>query len=606
MKPKKETKAEEKATPKMRRFTGKVLFLSGCAVVLSVLAAFAIYTAVFRNRFLPHTEIAGVSIGGLTQAQAADKIKSSQDQFATKTITLTYGSKTWNISPKDIGTSFSNDKALSDMWLEEKGWSWQHQVKELVITPFFVNRSEVDFTAVSNQLLKNFHDNVLKDVEVDNKEVSLSIDSTGATIVPGKAGKKLDMNDFEVKLYDAFKHTLSSFAIQIQDFQPSLTTDQVSPIQKQVSSILASPWVVTFPSTQVIVDAPQLGSLLTTKYVVNDQGITTGMALDVKDDVLKKDIQDWAKSVDQPASNANLIVDNGVVKVSQDGVNGTQVDQVTTNINIKNALVSFVAGASRTIAATIETALPAVRADTLVSLGITQKIGTATTDFSGSPVNRKANIAFGQRKLNGTLVLPGQEYSTIALLAPITTDAGYLNELVIKDNRTVPDAGGGLCQVSTTLFRAVLNAGLPYTERANHAYRVGYYERGVGPGLDATIYDPQPDFRWKNDFATAVYVQSSIKGDTITFDIYGTSDNRVSTIGQTTVFNITPPGDPIYLPTATLPTGTQKQVETPHGGAETSVDYTVVRNGIQINKQTIRSKYQPWPAQYLVGTGPAQ
>ena len=187
-------------------------------------------------------------------------------------------------------------------------------------------------------------------------------------------------------------------------------------------------------------------------------------------------------------------------------------------------------------------------------------------------------------------------------MGSIDSAHGYKPELSIVNNRTVLEDGGGLCQVSTTLFRTVLNAGLPVTERVNHAYRVGYYEVGVGPGLDATIYDPAPDFKWKNDTGHTVYVESHIVGTKITFELYGTSDGRTAQISAPNIISETPPGDPIYSNTDTLPKGTTKQVEHPHPGAVTAVTYTVMHDGQPVRTQTFKSTYRPWPAQFLVGT----
>jgi vancomycin resistance protein YoaR len=164
----------------------------------------------------------------------------------------------------------------------------------------------------------------------------------------------------------------------------------------------------------------------------------------------------------------------------------------------------------------------------------------------------------------------------------------------------VPDFGGGLCQVSTTLFRAVMNAGLKVTARQNHSYRVSYYEPPVGE--DATIFLPGPDFRFLNDTPASILIIGQIQGNSISFDLWGTKDGRSVTITDPIVTNVKDPGDPIYADTDTLPKGTQKQIEKAHQGATAVVTYTVSRDSKVINQQTIRSVYKPWPARFLVGT----
>ena len=157
---------------------------------------------------------------------------------------------------------------------------------------------------------------------------------------------------------------------------------------------------------------------------------------------------------------------------------------------------------------------------------------------------------------------------------------GYLPELVIKGDRTVPEFGGGLCQVSTTLFRAVMDSGLPVTARRNHSYRVSYYEKDgngkvIGPGLDATIYEPDVDFKFKNDMSTPVLIIGYVIGDKVTFELYGTKDGRTSKIDGPKKLTETAPGEPVYIETTDLAPGVIKQVETPHPGGSAVATYTI-------------------------------
>jgi vancomycin resistance protein YoaR len=239
-------------------------------------------------------------------------------------------------------------------------------------------------------------------------------------------------------------------------------------------------------------------------------------------------------------------------------------------------------------------------------LGLKDLIGTGTTDFTGSPANRVANIKNGVNLINGLLVQPGAEFSTVGALSPIDEAHGYVQGLVIVNNQTLPADGGGLCQVSTTLFRSILNAGLPITARTPHSYEVSYYQRGVGPGLDATIYDPKPDFKWVNDTGHVIFIQGVIKNMNLTFNLFGTSDGRTAVVTGPTLLSTTEPsGGPIYVNTDTLPYGTTHQIDPPVPGGKTTATYTVTRGGVVINTQTFKSTYQAMPAQFLVGTAGA-
>jgi vancomycin resistance protein YoaR len=175
---------------------------------------------------------------------------------------------------------------------------------------------------------------------------------------------------------------------------------------------------------------------------------------------------------------------------------------------------------------------PSVSSSDVEQYGIKELIATGTSNFRGSPKNRIHNISVGAARFNGVIIKPGEEFSFIKILGPVDASTGYLPELVIKVDKTIPEYGGGMCQVSTTCFRAALNAGLKITARTNHAYPVQYY---APQGTDATVYIPNPDLRFVNDTPGYILVQTHIEGTQLSFDFYGTSDGRETKIVGPTV-----------------------------------------------------------------------
>jgi vancomycin resistance protein YoaR len=246
----------------------------------------------------------------------------------------------------------------------------------------------------------------------------------------------------------------------------------------------------------------------------------------------------------------------------------------------------------------VETQAPVIRGEAAERLGIRELIGRGTSDFSGSPTNRRKNIKLGAERVHGTIVLSGEEFSMIKTLGPIDGEHGWLPELVIKGNRTLPEFGGGLCQIGTTAFRAAMNTGLLITERRNHSYRVRYYEPA---GTDATIYDPSPDFKFKNDTPYAILITTELQGDIVVFSVWGTEDGREAVIGKSVVTNITAPPPKKLIETTDLPVGQTKCTETAHAGATAKVDYTVTYGNGKTKKVTFTSVYRPWQAVCLVG-----
>ena len=164
--------------------------------------------------------------------------------------------------------------------------------------------------------------------------------------------------------------------------------------------------------------------------------------------------------------------------------------------------------------------------------------------------------------------------------------------------------GGGVCQVSTTVFRAALNAGLTITERKAHAYRVGYYEQDSKPGIDATVYNPTADLKFLNDTENHILIQTKVdtKNMNMSVQIYGTKDDRVASISVPKISSQTPPPATLYVDDPTLPLGQMKQIDWSAWGAKVSFNYKVTKGDETLFEKTFYSNYQPWRAVYLKGT----
>jgi vancomycin resistance protein YoaR len=166
---------------------------------------------------------------------------------------------------------------------------------------------------------------------------------------------------------------------------------------------------------------------------------------------------------------------------------------------------------------------PALSINSIDNLGITSLIGEGRSNFRGSPKNRIFNIKVASSRFDGTLINPGEEFSFVKILGEVDDEHGYLPELVIKKDKTEPEFGGGICQVSTTAFRAAFNSGLKITARKNHAYPVQYYNP---QGMDATVYIPRPDLRFLNNTPSYILIQTKIEGTELVFRFFGTDDGR--------------------------------------------------------------------------------
>ncbi len=247
---------------------------------------------------------------------------------------------------------------------------------------------------------------------------------------------------------------------------------------------------------------------------------------------------------------------------------------------------------------------PKVSTDEANKLGIRELVATGTSTFRGSIPSRIYNLTLAASRTNGLLVAPGEVFSFNKALGDVSAFTGYKQAYVIQNGRTVLGDGGGVCQVSTTLFRALLDSGLPIVERNAHAYRVGYYEQDAPPGYDATIYVPSIDLKFKNDTNSYILIQNYVNPDSeqIVFFLYGKKDGRQVSLAKPVISREFPPPEPLYQDDPTLPKGEVKQVDYPAAGATVIFSRQVTKAGKLIISDKFVSNYRPWQAVYLRGT----
>lgn len=299
---------------------------------------------------------------------------------------------------------------------------------------------------------------------------------------------------------------------------------------------------------------------------------------------------------------------NGRVTTFKPSEEGQQADIASVEKALGNAIPQLtISGKIQhfTFTAPLTPLKPKISTQDANNLGIKELIGTGTSLFQHSIDSRIYNVELAASRLNGIIVKPGEEFSFDKALGDVSAYTGYKQAYVISGGHTVLGDGGGVCQVSTTLFRAILNAGLPITERHAHDYRVGYYEEDGPPGIDATVYVPTVDLKFKNDTNNSILIQSVVDPDTLrlTFYLYGTSDGRQVSMTTPVVTNQTPAPAPLYQDDPTLPKGVTKQIDFAANGATVSFSRTVTKNGSLYIHDTYTSNYRPWQAIFLVGTG---
>ncbi len=306
-----------------------------------------------------------------------------------------------------------------------------------------------------------------------------------------------------------------------------------------------------------------------------------------------------------PAENALFKFSDGRVVNFKKERKGLQIETDQFLKDFENNVKNIKTGKLNTkLILRAKTILPEITLAASNDYGIEEEIAVGKSDYSHSIPERIHNVILAAAKFNGILIPPGEVFSFNRAIGDISSTTGYKPAYIIKDGKTVLGDGGGVCQVSTTLFRAAIYAGLPIIERHAHAYRVSYYENDMKPGYDATVFSPTVDLKIKNDTPAHILIETEVdkENQLLYFRFYGKKDSRQVEVGEGALWDVVPPPEAKYQDDPTLKKGITKQVDFPAWGSKASFTYKVTKGGKVTIDEKFYSIYKPWAAVYLVGT----
>ncbi len=310
---------------------------------------------------------------------------------------------------------------------------------------------------------------------------------------------------------------------------------------------------------------------------------------------LEADLNAFARKATRAPQDARFEeFPSGWALVQRDGVS---VDVAKSRASLLAALKN---PASKSVALSFTTTAPSRTLDYFTGRGVTTFLATGETNYYGSSRARITNIHVGASKFKDRL-FEGKTFSFNTMLGDISAANGFVPGLVIAGDRTATGVGGGICQVSSTVFRALYGAGLPIVERRNHSYQVHYYDP---QGLDATIYQPSQDLRFANDTGGAVWFQTDWDDAhaRLTVNVFGQPRDYTVSIGKPVTLSTRPSPADRLIPDPTLRAGQRRQVDWAAPGASLRVTRTFTRAGKVFKTDTMNSVYVPWPNIFMVGT----
>jgi len=557
--------------------------------------SFITFEGIFENKYFPRTYIGDTNVTFLTKSQALQILQDKFTKRSSSKLQFFSQGQAFDIDllKSNSRIDFSSlDQLFAKSHSSSLGQRFAEQLKTLVLSERVSPKVEFNIDEQMEKNATNVYqtpiDAQLIYDETTNQEGSPSANIQIKESVPGI---ELDRNllELQVKNYLIFGSYHQDLPLKVA--QPKVATVHLQKAKLTLENLVNNPIQLRYEGNLWLLDSKQLLTLL---------DLTEGKSL-LDEKKVKIYLEKIAQEVNREVKEGRFEFNSSTNRVTtfEASQEGRRLDLNATNSLIVKALEDPI---NRNIGLPVEVVKPKVNTSEINNLGIKELIGQGISHFAGSIPNRIYNIGLTASKLNGTLVAPGDTFSFNNTVGDISAATGFKQAYIIKEGRTVLDDGGGVCQDSTTLFRAVLNAGLPIVKRTAHAYRVGYYEQGFAPGLDATVYYPSVDFQFKNDTPSHILIQAYTLGTTLYIDLYGTHDGRTVTLTNPVISSQTPPPPEIRQDDPSLPKGEIKQVDWAAWGANVSFKRTVTKNGETLINETWRSNYRPWQAVYLIGT----
>jgi len=584
---------------------GLTLFLG--AVILWTVG----FQLMYAGRIFPGVSVAGVDLSGLSPTDAALKLSQTLSYPYTGKIVLRDGGRVWVVSPAQMGMAFdASFSAQAAYQLGRSGGLFGSLDGQLRARS---DGAEVPPVILFDQRVAHQYLQALS-AEVNQQvvEASLKVEGTDVIAVPGQTGRVLDVDG-----------TLVFLSAQMQTFRdgevPLVIREQQPEIVDVSAQTEIARRVLSQPLRLYIADAGEndpgpwnydvqiIANMLIVRRVENGGTAEIQVALDPAP--LREILIGISTQVDRGAENARFYFDDSTRQLAliQYAKVGRVVDTEASIAAINDALFQ----GEHNIALQIVEKQPDVTdSSTAEQLGITELVSSETSYFYGSSAERIQNIQAAASRFHGLLIAPGETFSMGNAMGDVSLDNGFAEALIIYGGRTIKGVGGGVCQVSTTLFRTVFFGGYPVAERYSHAYRVSYYEKTasgtVDPnlaGLDATVYFPLVDFKFTNDTPYWILMETYREGYTLTWKFYSTSDGRSVTWETTGPQNIVPAPEPRFEENDELKAGQIRPVDWAANGADVVVTRTVLKNGAVYFSDEFKTHYEPWQAVCEVAPG---
>lgn len=580
-------------TRSYKRMMSRRSLVAGAFGSVAAAGAVAIPARCF-GKIYPGTAFRGFGISGLTPETGEVVLRASLATFNDHALTFVFEDQTWKPGLSDLGIMVDYDSML-----EQAMTSGREGGPISRYSAFLGYAEETDISLVLREdaeTLNAYLEMVAEQIKVKPENARLERQEKEIEILPHIIGRSLKVDSTkEQTLREVRSGRTATIYLQTEDVPPEITSSDLVDVREEAYRLISEPIVLSHNDQSYPFETEHLTPALTI-------GSENRVALDAEK--LQGRIGQIAQHIFKPAQDVKLGWDGGLYVV-EDDVGGVELDRDA----VVEAVQELARSDSRSGQLPVKPVRARARGDNLDTLGIESHLGSGSSSFAGSSAARSANVAVSADNINYKLVGPGEEFSFNDLLGPITEDHGYIAGTVIQGNWVESDIGGGVCQVSTTVFRAAVNAGIQFAEWNPHSWRLAFYEEdGSPPGLDAVIYQPnteyedEQDLRFENPFDSWLLLMMVIDGDTLSAHLYGKGDGRSVELFPARISDPIPVGDPVERVNASLAPGERRKVQ----GAEPGYTVSIRRRIIDAHENVVSdgdfvSYYVPQPEAWEVG-----
>ncbi len=567
----------------------------------------------YAGRIYPGIYFDSIALGGLTKQEAQQTIQTQVIPNLPQNISLIYQDQMWNTNLLEMGISY-DPQQIAD-YAFSVGRSGSPAVWMGDVVAILSGNKSISSTILFNETTAaETLTRIAQDLDRPVEEARLSFEGSNVITTPGQVGRALNVEQTLQLVREAIlQQNYSIIPLIVTETAPDIL--DAEPYAQTIREFLASDFVLTVPEEynhpkeEQHLSADVLSPML--ELVKKSQDGQFLISLQFQESVLQNLLADLAGKFNINTTNPRFVFNDAIseIELLENGIIGR-----TLNISASlSAVQQQIATGAHEATLVFDYTAPSV-ADTATGseLGITELIQQQSTYFYGSSSARIQNIKTAANRFLGILVAPGEVFSMADYLGEISLDSGFTEALIIYNGKTIEGVGGGVCQVSTTLFRTAFFGGYPILERYPHAYRVSYYEKTAGnqinsnlAGLDATVYVPLVDLKFQNDSSYWLLMEAYVypESSQIQWKFYSTNDGRSMEWETTGPINIVEPPETKYYLNTQLQNGEIKQVDWEADGSDVRVDRWVYKNGALYFQDQFLTHYEPWGAVYEIGPG---